>query len=385
MEIQSIQNLLTQVNLISKKYEEIAKHTGENYNIFHILGKTSDELAHSKIIGDLLNPKGIHGLGDVFLKEFLSKVGISDFDTKNAKLEIEKHIGFINEDYSEGGRIDLFLSDGKQEIVIENKIYAGDQDKQLERYHNAFPKAKIIYLTLREKEGFPSKASLGKLSIDKIKCIFYSIEIVGWLEKSIKHSVNFHLLRETLTQYLNLIKHLTGKSRNNEMEKELKELLLTNLAFFENIELLKDLKNKIIHETRLKLIDNLRLKLTDSLNTIEKDNYLFYFDIEEDPDGLYFGIKPVDLITKVNFKINDDNKLKQYSKSLKSEYKGFTQFNEFYIGWITPLGERLKFEHLEMSEIFKLAQNEAFFNSYLDNLVKQCKSFFYTFENIIKR
>ena len=69
-EHQSIQNLLTQVNLISKKYEEIAKHTGENYNIFQILGTTRDELAHSKIIGDLLNPKGIHGLGDVFLRSF---------------------------------------------------------------------------------------------------------------------------------------------------------------------------------------------------------------------------------------------------------------------------------------------------------------------------
>lgn len=278
-DIQSIQNLLTQVNLITKKYDEIAKHTGENYNIFQIIGKQSDELTHSKIIGDLLNPKGAHGLGDELLKEFLKIVGISNFETQNAKIEIEKHIGYIPEDFSEGGRIDLYISNGSQEIIIENKIYAKDQVKQLERYQKAFPNAQIIYLTLWPKNiKVDCIDSVGGIDLDKVKIInaTYSENITNWLKESLKHSVRFPLLRETLYQYLNLINILTEQSSNEDMAQDLINIIIANPDNFKSA---NEISNSINH-AKIQLISenfiNLHLEVIKELNlnlTIDKQRF----------------------------------------------------------------------------------------------------------------
>ena len=38
IEIVNAKNLLSQVNIIKKKYDDLAEYTGENYNIFSVLG-----------------------------------------------------------------------------------------------------------------------------------------------------------------------------------------------------------------------------------------------------------------------------------------------------------------------------------------------------------
>ena len=133
------QNLLQHVSIISKKYDDIAKITGENFNVFSVMSMESDErFTHSAIIGELLNPKGSHSQGSVFLKLFVEEISslkeIENFDFENAKVIIEEHIGLIDEKYSKGGFIDIVLKDNNNVIVIENKIYAGYQKNQLVRY-----------------------------------------------------------------------------------------------------------------------------------------------------------------------------------------------------------------------------------------------------------
>ena len=69
----NIQNLLNQVNLISKHYDRISSLTGEKFNIFSIMSMEKNEVyTHSAIITELLNPYGNHGQTDVFLKEFIT-------------------------------------------------------------------------------------------------------------------------------------------------------------------------------------------------------------------------------------------------------------------------------------------------------------------------
>jgi hypothetical protein len=76
---QVIQNLLSQVGAISKKYEELAKVTGENFNVFRVLKIHSDEVRmHSALLGELLNPQGSHGQNDVFLKLFIEQYNKAD-------------------------------------------------------------------------------------------------------------------------------------------------------------------------------------------------------------------------------------------------------------------------------------------------------------------
>ena len=53
-----------------KRNKEIRSAKGEEFNIFSILNVQSQEVRlHSKIIAELLNIKGSHGMKDIFLKK----------------------------------------------------------------------------------------------------------------------------------------------------------------------------------------------------------------------------------------------------------------------------------------------------------------------------
>ncbi len=68
-----LQHLLNNVAIISKKYNDIAKTTGESFNIFSIMNMEWNEVyTHSAIIGELLNPNGSHNFGSIFLDSFLA-------------------------------------------------------------------------------------------------------------------------------------------------------------------------------------------------------------------------------------------------------------------------------------------------------------------------
>lgn len=236
IEIVNVSNLLNQVGIIKKKYDDLAEYTGENYNIFKVLNIYGDELSHSAIIGNLLNVKGQHGQKDIFLKLFLETINgfdknyeqfktLQKLDKPNSYVVLEKYAGKKNNE--DGGRIDILIIDGKNNIIIENKVWAGDQEKQLVRYNNYDKNAPIVYLTLKGDE--PSDNSKGNLKSGKdYICISYEIEIVNWLESCIKEMANKPIIRETLNQYLTLVKQLTNQSTNNKMREEIINLIFQN-------------------------------------------------------------------------------------------------------------------------------------------------------------
>lgn len=236
-EVNNTKNLLSHVHNIKNKYDELAEYTGENYNIFNVLNIYHGELSHSAIIGNLLNCEGKHGQKDVFLKLFLEEISklckeseqekiLQGFETKNSKAEVEKYAGIVNHENGEGGRIDILISDGKNNIIIENKIWAGDQNLQLIRYNNYDLNAPIIYLTLDGKP--PSKASIqhekklkNLIAGQEFVCVSYRENIKIWLEKCIKEMANKPIIRESLNQYLVLVKQLTNQSTNSKMSQDI--------------------------------------------------------------------------------------------------------------------------------------------------------------------
>jgi hypothetical protein len=205
-----IEYFLDQISEINKRYNEIAKVTGENFNVFDVLDIGTQEQTHSNFIAMLLDPKGVHGNGNIFLKYFLETIGqrenlkdISEFPIENIEVQTEYSIGQIDKDQKHGGRIDIVVSDNKNKIYIENKIYAQDQKNQLTRYKNNYPDVKIIYLTLDGK--VPSDESAKNMRKDEYICVSYKDHILEWLEKCKKESVDYPLLRETLQQYIALV------------------------------------------------------------------------------------------------------------------------------------------------------------------------------------
>lgn len=231
-DLQAFKSLFNQVNALTEHYKRIDYITGENFNVFRIVGLESSEVKmHSALLAELLNPRGSHGRGDVFLKLFIEMFCFKGnlLDSGSCQVSVEKHAGLINGDYTYGGRIDIIIMDKcGHRIIIENKIHADDQFQQLVRYNNYDENADLIYLTLRGDE--PSEESRGHLEEGlNYRCISYAHDIVTWLDQCRKEASIFPVLRESITQYMNLIKYLTNQTLNNAMEQELHAILLSNL------------------------------------------------------------------------------------------------------------------------------------------------------------
>lgn len=228
-DLNRMQHLLNNVSIISKKYEDIAKITGENFNIFSVIRMETDErYTHSAIIGELLNPKGSHGQGSVFLKLFFKEIAvlneIENFDYDNTQVILEEFIGRKNDNSNFSGFIDIVLKEKNNIIVIENKIYAGDQDEQLKRYKNYYPNCTLLYLNLFGSA--PNKESTIDLEFEKdFQIITYFHNIKNWLDKCHKVSVDQPILRESIKQYLNIVKKLTNQTINDTMSEEINSLM----------------------------------------------------------------------------------------------------------------------------------------------------------------
>jgi hypothetical protein len=234
--------MLSEITGINKKYEKISDILGDRFNIFKILNLKSDELSHSKFIAELLNPKGSHGKGKTFLDLFLEKIGEKDFYRNDdpVTVETEKVIGYVTSD--SGGRIDILITSNSKQIIIENKIYAVDQPNQLLRYRNYKPKARLIYLTLEGRDSGDAK------EIEYTPLSYSTILI--WLDECRKEAANHPILRETLTQYILLIKDLIGLARSDEMKDEYLKVILKDE---ENFSAALDIANNI-NEVKKKAI-----------------------------------------------------------------------------------------------------------------------------------
>lgn len=232
MDIYHFNHLLSQVTALNERYKKINELTGESFNVFRILKLEASEVRmHSAFIAEMLNPQGSHGKKDLFLKLFVNTFCFkgNNVDTASSKVEVEKHTGFISIDGTEGGRIDIIITDkDRNQIIIENKIYAGDQSNQLVRYYKHSPTADLIYLTLDGKEP-TAISSQDLINGEHFQCASYKTDIISWLESCRKETSTMPILRESITQYINLIKYLTNQTISDAMKNELSDIILSNL------------------------------------------------------------------------------------------------------------------------------------------------------------
>lgn len=214
-----LQSLLNDINVILQKEKvrkEEGRKRGERFNMFELLGVAHYEVTHSKIIACFLDPKASHGQGDLFLKLFLNIID-DKTDLNTTKAEV-----YTEYDIKNNGRIDIFIKDCLGNgIIIENKIYASDQDEQLIRYNkfadSTLTNKAIYYLTLYGNDACESSSK--GVTYNRIS---YTEHIVNWLQSCIQHSATMPAIRETLVQYFNHIKQLT----NQDMDTINKEALL---------------------------------------------------------------------------------------------------------------------------------------------------------------
>ncbi len=311
MDIQKIEHLLDDTSRILKDQEEKEKLKGEKFNVFSILKMESKENeTHSAFLCELLNPKGSHLKGSIFLKLFLDviKKTTTDNDTTQnshvlpnpdtAQVKVEHYIGQRNDDDKTGGRIDIYIWDAKgNSISIENKIYADDQNVQLERYCN-YNKGKnqVYYITLDGKEPTPkSKGNL--ITNTDYYNISYKVHIQEWLDLCLKESFDTPILRETIKQYLLLIKKLTFTMSNTE-EKKLFDVIIKHneeaIIIAANYKkAIASLLSEIRKKTYEKLIVSLQSKYEVSLgrDTNERYSQIWLKIAGKQKEEIFFGIQ----------------------------------------------------------------------------------------------
>lgn len=284
-----IEKLLREVNWIIQSNKLEVANTEDSFNMFSICGVNHYENTHSSIIAELLDPKGSHQLGHKFFEAFISLL---------IKLELlapeytysYQDINVAREYATTFGRLDILITNAEGDaILLENKIYAGEQDKQLVRYHtfgtNKFgSRFKLIYLTL-----FGDDSNQEGLSKSDYLSVSYSEIILQWLDRCIEIAVRSPIVRETLIQYSNHLKNLTNQNTTSTMDKALLDQLSQpqNLdAVFVISENISNIQNEIINTVFFKQLEEICEELHIELLS-ERGDYVntswagFHFSIPQ--------------------------------------------------------------------------------------------------------
>jgi PD-(D/E)XK nuclease superfamily protein len=300
IKLSEISNLFSSVKRIVAHQKQIERLKGEQFNIFSVLRmERSENRTHSAFLSELLNPIGTHQKGSIFLKLFLESIKLDNYlSIETSVVSTEYHIGQRNDIEKKGGRIDILIRDGNDKtITIENKIDGIDQHIQIERYYN-FNKEinKVFYLTLDGKEPAPeSKGNL--LAGQDFKLLSYRNDIKDWLELCLKEAADAPMLRESIKQYIILIKKMTS-SPDKQHEKELIELVINNYeaALFVNNTILKA-RHRIADSVRVAVREKLKVNMPAGLTAgigVDIDKRYAQIWVWHDlfPQAqLYFGIE----------------------------------------------------------------------------------------------
>ena len=259
------QSLIEVKEEVSKKIEKLPPQ----FNLLeNIRNKNSNnslqrfETYNSDLLHYLLNIKRENlNFTKLFLEYLQNEKKLKfDFDLnkinyKNIKVDKEYYttVKIEEEGIEKNGRIDILIhcninnKETKKSfaIIIENKINADDQDKQLERYYKYISKTKgygnnvyVIYLTPIIKP--PREYSFSEKYIKKVGGKFKNIthgDIGRWLENILKnkeynflHKNNFRLLKSALIQIIYNEKSISGENEEGDMtETEIKKVLKENL------------------------------------------------------------------------------------------------------------------------------------------------------------
>lgn len=211
---------------------ESKKRGNNDYNPLKAVQNPNDEVnMHSGFLLSLLDTRGEHYQDDLFLKLFLQTLGLESWfgETKNAQVFKEKK------------NIDIHINNGEKHIIIENKIWSGDQDGQIARYIDeihgnfsddendesvSYENIAVVYLSPFGREPSPNSLCLKDKNIKwqikgnllefnenkvKYKQISYQIDILAWIKECQKEVGNITSLNLALEFYKDIVKIITNQ------------------------------------------------------------------------------------------------------------------------------------------------------------------------------
>lgn len=252
-ETNNIQRLLDTVGAVVRSYAEKRKKTDADFNIFRVCRVDHYETIHSAILAEWINPNGSCALAEPFLRALFRKFNI-DYPFNFQKYRV--HTEFLITDKR---RIDILIEDGTYAVAIENKIYASDQNNQLNDYSTYLKRqyrpgcSMLYYLTPNGHD--PSAYSSSDSSI--YEKISYRDHIISWLEECAKIAADHPVILNTVNQYVNHLRSITGMTMDKNFDKELAEIIFASKENYEAAQTVADNLERIKNSWRQRFWDGL--------------------------------------------------------------------------------------------------------------------------------
>lgn len=294
MDIKEMSQWLEKTNEVIK-LRRMVPNLADKFNVFSVCGVNHYENKHSLILQTFLDPNGCHGFHAAFLQEFFEIVGVKD-------VEISEKT-YVRTEFCAGkyGRFDIYIYDydKKWGVVIENKIYAGEQHHQIQRYSNFLEKERSKghidkrYLYFLTPDRHLSNTSRGDC---EYKPISYAKEIDKWLEKCIEISKINNVVCISLKQYKEHLNRVTGnkskeEEKMNECEKKVVEVVARKCeAYFHLLEL----RSEVIKYLQSEIVKPVAERLKEEeICELEKDDVIAEGKKDEDT-GFWFKVNGSD-------------------------------------------------------------------------------------------
>lgn len=242
-----MKELIDQAAAIVEEYNSKREKLGLDYNVFTLMDIERRELeTHEYMIYSILN---YPTLRERFIESFLFNMALpKSFVREQWTVDREYDIGKY-------GRLDLFfkpIGHSKKCVVVELKIDAWDQERQIKRYEDyvrkhGYEAYRIIYLTLDGRD--PEEQSYDGMEHPRwLVRKSFGEDVVGWLENCIEICQSNNVDAGFIQQYKILLEKLT---REEKMENDVVKLIKSSRelrACLQIEQALHEIKGQILFE-----------------------------------------------------------------------------------------------------------------------------------------
>lgn len=170
-----------------ERAELLDRKEATEFNVFDIIAP--DENKVSDVVALMLDPRGVHGQGDLFLRLLIERVnaGLNGAHTKRALVKRE---ALTDKICNNRRRIDVLVDFGDI-IAIENKLFAPESGEQVKDYiehlrscmSSRSVKATLIYLSPhgRPPDSLNDDEMTQHITANRLRCWKYGKDLRDWL------------------------------------------------------------------------------------------------------------------------------------------------------------------------------------------------------------
>lgn len=187
---------------------ERARLLAPDFNVFTLLRASRKESAHSDFLAELLDPRGEHGQGALFLSRFVRlcselrsgvPADVIEMGSWAEKVTVQREATIFK------GRCDLLIHAPRRLcLLIENKVDAPEEETQLARYRDwlsALPEPShmrlLVFLT---PHGQPARS----LRDGEYIRLSYALHLSEWLQRCMEE-IQAPCVRSVVEQYVDVI------------------------------------------------------------------------------------------------------------------------------------------------------------------------------------